>query len=1129
MAEQVNIEFNFDTSKSNKSVQQLQKEIRVLNKELANTKVGSNEFEKFNNQLVKSRVELQQARKDFKGLEFDLIVNTQDADNSIQGMQANIKSMTLELERVEIGSDEFVKLSQKIAEANLELRGVKGELRGLDFNAVIGEVGKLTAGITSAFTAITAVVGSGNQEFEEFAKVVVQGMAVANGFKGALEGVSSAGELLNNTLEKNPMYKIVAIAGLLITALIALYNWTQNQEEAQKKLNEKQVEWNNALRESSKEVDQLALNIAEANKDLVLQLELFNKITEADYVSEVNKLGEEFKLTAAEVNKSNGYLEAYYEINNNILDLKQEQNKLLSDENNLTADQRVRLVEVGYELQKHEKFRQDAVKSIQFGINKTREENKVSIQVAEQIGNAFVKKNRLIVSDTEKRTKELIEINKTLVESVTDSIKELEDYELDYYNSFLRRETELAIFKTENNLNDLMNNRATVNEIAEIRTKLSDLKIKQAQNEKAEVLKAAKEEQEKIVDNLKNNIKLLEEEKTTVVDKGEVEKQILEANNFLKAESIKLEELNRREVKLSADELNALRDQSKGENLEFLKALNKQQSELLNQSQKDQIEAIKAKYEFDLEYGTSDEAIKAIQQRLYLEKDLTLEERRDMLEEVRILEEGQLYNRIQLESEILKREDTLRLMQLKDKLSQDLVEYEGYFSEIGKLGQLPYDQIKDTFDVTLDGIISTESGINDLLDNLREISEVEIAGEIEKLSGLSRDLTDEEVLRLNILKSQQTVARTLQTELLEYRKDLVERTRLEVQLENLRNKSTEENISLQLKRLQLIDAQANALMRLSDIEVERWTGNLEKQNQAQKKQLDLRRVLELTELESLHQQKLIGDDEYLQAQEDIEEVYRRRRVEADIEAYTQVFEIGKELGDAYFQITANQQQVLFDDKMSKLNDEYNSEVEQLSAAKDSNLITQEAYDEQIDRLNEQKEQKTKKLEYDKAKREKQAAISQAGIETALNVIKSYPKGPAAIALAGATGLAQIAIIQSSPLPQLEKGGLLRGKRHGQGGIPIEAEDGEIVLNRNVSKNPAFLQVASMMNEMTGGKRLSNNAFNSSESNMENETLDIKGMVKEIVDGVASIPVKNVATDTDEVARKVKNLEDKSKL
>jgi len=135
-----------------------------------------------------------------------------------------------------------------------------------------------------------------------------------------------------------------------------------------------------------------------------------------------------------------------------------------------------------------------------------------------------------------------------------------------------------------------------------------------------------------------------------------------------------------------------------------------------------------------------------------------------------------------------------------------------------------------------------------------------------------------------------------------------------------------------------------------------------------------------------------------------------------------------------------------------------------------------------------------------------------------------------MALATSTGLAQQAVISSQPLPQLEQGGILRGKRHKNGGINIEAEDGEIILNRNVSQNPFLLQMASFMNESTGGKKLTNLNFGgTSQMNNTSESVNIKDMVKEVVKGVVSIPVNNVATDTEKTFRKVKNLETKSKL
>jgi len=112
-------------------------------------------------------------------------------------------------------------------------------------------------------------------------------------------------------------------------------------------------------------------------------------------------------------------------------------------------------------------------------------------------------------------------------------------------------------------------------------------------------------------------------------------------------------------------------------------------------------------------------------------------------------------------------------------------------------------------------------------------------------------------------------------------------------------------------------------------------------------------------------------------------------------------------------------------------------------------ITQEQYDKQ-----------RQTLLRDQAQKQKEYAIIQATIETANAVIKAYSDGgpfagPALAAIAGAVGLAQIAVISATPLPEFEKGGRIKGKRHRDGGTVIEAEEGEFVINRKAAKKIGF--------------------------------------------------------------------------
>jgi hypothetical protein len=91
--------------------------------------------------------------------------------------------------------------------------------------------------------------------------------------------------------------------------------------------------------------------------------------------------------------------------------------------------------------------------------------------------------------------------------------------------------------------------------------------------------------------------------------------------------------------------------------------------------------------------------------------------------------------------------------------------------------------------------------------------------------------------------------------------------------------------------------------------------------------------------------------------------------------------------------------------------------------------------------------KTKQARQDKA-----LALFEIGINTATAVIKAIAASPKTFGLpfsafAAAAGLAQAAVVAAKPLPKFEKGGLIGGKLHSQGGTMIEAEQGEYMVNR----------------------------------------------------------------------------------
>jgi len=93
-------------------------------------------------------------------------------------------------------------------------------------------------------------------------------------------------------------------------------------------------------------------------------------------------------------------------------------------------------------------------------------------------------------------------------------------------------------------------------------------------------------------------------------------------------------------------------------------------------------------------------------------------------------------------------------------------------------------------------------------------------------------------------------------------------------------------------------------------------------------------------------------------------------------------------------------------------------------------------------------EKTKQARQDKA-----LALFEIGINTAQGVISalaSKPPNPILAAFIAAAGLVQAAAVAARPIPKFEKGGLIGGKLHSQGGTLIEAEQGEYMVNRRQS-------------------------------------------------------------------------------
>ena len=136
------------------------------------------------------------------------------------------------------------------------------------------------------------------------------------------------------------------------------------------------------------------------------------------------------------------------------------------------------------------------------------------------------------------------------------------------------------------------------------------------------------------------------------------------------------------------------------------------------------------------------------------------------------------------------------------------------------------------------------------------------------------------------------------------------------------------------------------------------------------------------------------------------------------------------------------------------------------------------------KYDEQRNTEEKKQEEELAKRRTKLAIYDMAMAYGKGVMNIWADWATLPVVAGAltavlTGLygAQLAFVQKT---KFAKGGILKGKSHAEGGIAMgnnqEAEGGEPILTKGVSRNPLLLKMASIVNQLAGGVDFANMSF-----------------------------------------------------
>lgn len=220
-------------------------------------------------------------------------------------------------------------------------------------------------------------------------------------------------------------------------------------------------------------------------------------------------------------------------------------------------------------------------------------------------------------------------------------------------------------------------------------------------------------------------------------------------------------------------------------------------------------------------------------------------------------------------------------------------------------------------------------------------------------------------------------------------------------------------------------------------------------------------------------------------------------------------------------------------QMQKAQEEADAQKAILDDKLNSNLISQEEYDKQIEKIDADLAKKQAKIERDNAIRERVIKSFSVITDTATGIMKAVAASPLTgglpwSAIVGAMGAAQLATIMAAPLPKASKGKFIDGPSHSGGGVPIEAEGGEVIINKKSAS--AFLPLLSAINEAGGGvpfvRPLSDGGF-AARYAVSGGGLSRGEMAEAIHDGIKDLKIFTAVEDIRRENEKYVNVENRA--
>jgi hypothetical protein len=1206
MAEKIILDFELNTSGSQRSIKELNDRIKDLNNQLKGTDIGSKAFNDLNRELAKTKVQAQNLQKDFKDITLEIKIDDAGGVNTIETLRNRLALLKSQLAKEEIGSEAFKSLSKEIAGINIQIRELNQELKGLDFGQTLSQMGNVLAGIAGSVGLLNDAFMDGNDETQKYIENATRTIMAIQGIGAVVSGADSAMKLLNMTMAKNPLMVWVAAATALIAVGGLLVKQIMANNSAMNDTNRLTKEQKELVKSLNTEYTRYRLELAQLNGDLRLQIRLTNELLKLDYAEKIEDIAEKFNLEASEVRQvTNAYKE--YQANQaesirlgNLYEETQEKLKTATGSQktaleSLLSSTRTELVSLAN--------RNIALNNL---YNKNKEfytlyttVSQLELQLNSQTKKSYEDKFETILKEGSAAYSELADEYKQLADTLKNFDKEIISKRVELEKDALdqkiiesikagdiiktiqlgEQKLQLEINEKKREYNEYQKNisdadKESMKRIDELNKKNKkaqedyyDFSVRrfQLENEYNQLIQSGSDEDKKSAERKKEELKILE---NTIETK---KKETAENLKIIESEKNK-SGLIRRNLQNLEDELKALQDKSKRDIQEYIDDIYRNVMDR-SASIESQINATSLKI-FELFLNDREDIINASEDK---KKELVLKASIETLTE----ERKQLINFYQDSLELYEAFSNQKGSIFRNTISQELTDigdlelknFNKTIDDIYTKLTAKYNEMEDMkFKAAAEGneknYMALELQLEDLnkqkitLEELKQSTDIMVRLNDDLLTlkaaqsafhGENVDFTEKEMIMLSDIVSK----REANIKLSQYENDLFERYLLnsielvssEEELNMLREEAiktipiydnlmrktndaqraaTERQIQDSVTLLNVERDRVNALIQLEIVKLNRYEGYINKTIELTENRLDHEEKLAIIAANELFEKKIIDETEYQQYVLDIQADFARKRQENELTALKSYIQIAEQLYGGLFDFIGNRQQQNLTNQLNNLTTETERSVESEREKADNGLITQEQYLRNKEQLQYEAEQKRRQLEQDQAKRDRQIAVFEATLGMITGIAKAIPN-PFQMALAGVTGAAQIAAASSTPLPQFEYGGVISGKRHKDGGTIIEAEKDEIILKRGVRANPMLNNMASMINESVGGKsfRLPMNNV----SSMNNEISDFrdKNMVDSIVNGINTIKVINVATETEKVNKKVTKLQNKAKL